>query len=100
MPDSGDAPRIEVELFTDGGNNAVVRMPERKFPGVVVQGDTLATLWDSAARALEDLRAPHGRQAGLDELASLVMHLDSMLVRYQRALDAHGLRRPYSVPNR
>ncbi|WUT05150.1 hypothetical protein OG802_18845 [Streptomyces sp. NBC_00704] len=31
--------RIEAELFTDGGNDAVVRMPGRQFPGVLVQGD-------------------------------------------------------------
>ena len=36
--------RVEVELFTDGSNNAVVRMPGRQFPGVVVQGDSKETL--------------------------------------------------------
>ncbi|WP_420709074.1 DUF6959 family protein [Streptomyces sp. NRRL B-1140] len=29
--------RIEAELFTDGGNDAVVRIPGRRFPGVLVQ---------------------------------------------------------------
>ncbi|WP_406114609.1 DUF6959 family protein [Streptomyces sp. NBC_01014] len=24
---------VEAELFTDGGNNAVVRLPPRRFPG-------------------------------------------------------------------
>ncbi|MFJ2517286.1 DUF6959 family protein [Streptomyces griseoviridis] len=28
--------RIEAELFTDGGNDVVVRMPGRRFPGVVM----------------------------------------------------------------
>ncbi len=32
--------RIEVDLLTNQGNGAVLRLPERKFPGVVVQGDT------------------------------------------------------------
>jgi hypothetical protein len=41
--------RVEVELVTDGGNNAVVRMPARSFPGVLIQGDTLSTLWETAA---------------------------------------------------
>lgn len=25
--------RVEAELFTDGGNDAVVRLPGRRFPG-------------------------------------------------------------------
>jgi hypothetical protein len=37
----GPMERIEAELFTDGGNDAVVRMPGRRFPGVLMQGDSL-----------------------------------------------------------
>ncbi|MFK0256629.1 DUF6959 family protein [Streptomyces sp. NPDC090445] len=29
---------IEAELFTDPGNDAVVRLPPRHFPGVLIQG--------------------------------------------------------------
>ncbi|WP_373294465.1 DUF6959 family protein [Streptomyces albiflavescens] len=53
--------RVEAELFTDGGNDAVVRLPGRNFPGVLIQGDTLsaamvrlpprATLWGGALGA-------------------------------------------------
>ncbi|MFF0091551.1 DUF6959 family protein [Streptomyces canus] len=28
--------RVEAELFTDAGNDAVVRLPGRRFPGVLV----------------------------------------------------------------
>jgi len=35
---------VEVELFADGGNNAVVRLPGRTFPGVLIQGDSLSSL--------------------------------------------------------
>jgi hypothetical protein len=31
--------RVAAELFTDGGNNPVVRLPGRRFPGVLIQGD-------------------------------------------------------------
>jgi Family of unknown function (DUF6959) len=40
--------RVEVELFTDPGNNAVVRLGGRRFPGVLIQGDTLSILWQQA----------------------------------------------------
>lgn len=91
---------MEVELLTDGGNNAVVRMPERQFPGVVVQGDTLSSLWETARLALEAVRGERGRHDGIAELASVVQHLDALLTRYEKALDAHGVHRPYNLPSR
>jgi hypothetical protein len=41
--------RVEAELFTDGGNNAVVRLPGRRFPGVLIQGDSLSILRSDVA---------------------------------------------------
>ncbi|MFC5672217.1 DUF6959 family protein [Streptomyces incanus] len=32
----GPMERIEAELFIDGGNDAVVRTPGRRFPGVAM----------------------------------------------------------------
>jgi hypothetical protein len=40
----------EVEIFTDQGNGAVLRLPKRKFPGLVIQGDTLRNLAQIAER--------------------------------------------------
>lgn len=45
--------RVEAELFTDGGIDAVVRMPGRQFPGVVVQGDSLYILRGDVAEVAE-----------------------------------------------
>nr|WP_251829139.1 hypothetical protein [Streptomyces sp. ATCC 21386] len=36
--------RVEAELFTDPGNDAVVRLPPRRFPGVLIQGDSLSII--------------------------------------------------------
>ena len=44
--------RIEVELLTDQGNNAVLRLPQRRFSGVLLQGDTLRNLLVTAEHAL------------------------------------------------
>ncbi|WP_443048847.1 DUF6959 family protein [Streptomyces sp. NBC_00328] len=50
---------IEAELFTDGGNDAVVRMSGRRFPGVLVQGDSFTSFavtwsrwWRHASEAI------------------------------------------------
>ncbi|WP_442810279.1 MULTISPECIES: DUF6959 family protein [unclassified Streptomyces] len=45
--------RVEAELFTDGGNNAVVRLPPRRFPGVLIQGDSLSVIHSEVAEVLE-----------------------------------------------
>lgn len=54
--------KVEVELFTDPGNNAVLRLPGRKFPGLLLQGDTLKNLAATAER-VKDLSS-----GGSDEL--------------------------------
>ncbi|RPF24777.1 DUF6959 family protein [Streptomyces sp. TLI_185] len=86
--------RIEAELFTDGGNDAVVRLPGRRFPGVLIQGDSLHILrsdMDEVVQACErgDL-AEAGESAGL-----LLASLDALLMRYSTALEGHEIQRPY-----
>ncbi|MFD3621492.1 DUF6959 family protein [Streptomyces sp. NPDC058676] len=49
----GPMERIEAELFTDGGNDAVVRMPGRRFPRVLVQGDSLHIFRSDVAEVVE-----------------------------------------------
>lgn len=39
---------ISVEIFTEPGNNAVIRMPGRKNPGILVQGDTFKNIVEMA----------------------------------------------------
>ncbi|WP_144122970.1 DUF6959 family protein [Catellatospora sichuanensis] len=86
---------IEAELLTDGGNNAIVRLPHRAFPGVLVQGDTLAALRAQLVAAAGALRRSPGDATALDELGSVIGDLDEILDRYEEALSEHGLRRPY-----
>ncbi|MFE9967575.1 hypothetical protein OG894_38555 [Streptomyces sp. NBC_01724] len=45
--------RVEAELFTDSGNNAVVRLPGGRFPGVLIQGDSLSILRSDVAEVVE-----------------------------------------------
>ncbi|MET7360005.1 hypothetical protein ABZS76_16340 [Streptomyces sp. NPDC005562] len=45
--------RIEAELFTDPGNDAVVRLPPRRFPGMLIQGDVLSIVRADVAEMLE-----------------------------------------------
>ncbi|WP_374199039.1 hypothetical protein [Streptomyces sp. GESEQ-35] len=74
--------RVEAALFTDGGNDAVVRLPGRRFPGVLIQGDSLHILRSDLADARDS--------AGL-----LLAGLDALLARYADALQEHEIPRPY-----
>ncbi|MEO3978251.1 hypothetical protein [Streptomyces sp. CAU 1734] len=86
--------RVEIELFTDGGNDAVVRMPGRQFPGIVVQGDSLSVLRGDLAEVLD--ACDQGDLALARETAGyLAADLDALLARYAAALEAHGIPRPY-----
>jgi hypothetical protein len=90
----GPMERIDAELFTDGGNDAVVRLPGRRFPGVLIQGDSLHILRSDVAEVVEacergDL-ADAGESAGL-----LLAGLDALLNRYSVALENHQIQRPY-----
>jgi hypothetical protein len=88
---------VEAELFTDGGNDAVVRLPHRNFPGVLIQGDTLKGLQRDVAEIVELCAA-----GDLDEarFSASLLHADlgEKLQRYADALDAHGIPRPYYEP--
>lgn len=86
--------QVEVELLSPGGNNAVVRMPGRRFPGVLVQGDTLASLLSWAERVEALLQAKQQAKA-LEDAQGLADELATWLQDYEAALQLHGIKRPY-----
>jgi hypothetical protein len=88
---------VAVELFTPPGNNAIVRMPGRAFPGVLVQGDSLSIVREHVASAARLLASLNGGEEALGELGIALDDLDAMLDGYERALEANGLRRPYAA---
>lgn len=86
--------RVEAELFTDGDNDAVVRMPGRRFPGVVVQGDSFYILRGDVAEvaaACERVDLDEARES----VGLLLANLDALLARYEAALGEHEIPRPY-----
>ncbi|MEV7616138.1 hypothetical protein [Streptomyces sp. NPDC089799] len=88
--------RIEVELFTEPGNGAVVRLPLRNFPGVLIQGDSLSIIRADVAEIVEACDrgdADEAREAATILLSSL----DELLARYTDALKAHDIPTPFYV---
>ena len=86
--------RIEAELFTDPGNDAVVRLPPRHFPGVLIQGDSLSIIRGDVAEIVE--ACSQGDVDDAHEAATILLaNFDDLLARYESALEAHDIQRPY-----
>jgi hypothetical protein len=87
--------RIEIEVFSQVTNAAIVRMPTRRFPGVVIQGDSLHILY-SLADTLVQLAAPHNDADLSGEAEGLRDLLAGYVASYESVLKDHGLELPYS----
>jgi hypothetical protein len=89
--------RKELEVYSEAPNYAIVRMPGRRFPGCVIQGDSLSILY-GLARSIND------RVAGLedgelaDDAADLLNQLKTRLQHYEQVLAEHRIELPYVRP--
>lgn len=82
-----------VEIYSDQTNAAVMRHPGRRFPGVLVQGDSLFVLCEKADEACERI----GRgERGFEEANDLRNALWGYLTHYKSILLEHGLPFPFS----
>lgn len=83
-----------VEIYSDASNQAIIRHPGRRFPGILVQGDTLKILHGQVAAALEEGSGTLGEDARL-ELEQVRDFLGGCLDRYRAVLRDHGLDLPF-----
>jgi hypothetical protein len=89
--------RMELEVFSEASNHAVVRAAGRKFPGSLVQGDSLSILCSLSRRISERLVS-----LGVvdDRLLSDAQELQEGLLdrvlHYQLVLEKHGIGLPYA----
>lgn len=85
----------QVEIYSDETNRAVLRHPGRKFPGVLVQGDSLHSLCQLAdnacAGAKNEVEAEH-----YAELNKLRNALWGYLQHYKAVLGEHDISLPFS----
>jgi len=87
--------RVEpVEIYSDASNHAVMRHPGRKFPGSLVQGDTLWTLVRQAEGIRMNLREGD-RDEALEDLDDLIEKLRARVEHYTNVLSEHGITLPF-----
>ena len=89
--------RVEVETFSQGTNAWIVRTPGRRFPGLVVQGDSFGQLFGLSQSILERARScacpDHELAEEAEELRDILW---ARLQEYESVLEAHGLPLPYT----
>jgi hypothetical protein len=81
-----------IEVFSDATNAAIMRHPGRRFPGVLVQGDTLYSM---CRRADEACRGADRSSEAYEELNDLRNHLWELLTHYKSVLREHDLPLPF-----
>jgi hypothetical protein len=84
-----------VEIYSDSTNAAVLRHPARRFPGVLVQGDTLWTLCYKADAACASSRHRLNSESW-QELNELRNTLWRFLSHYKAVLLEHNIALPFS----
>jgi hypothetical protein len=91
--------RIELEVYSETSNHAVVKPLGREFPGTVVQGDSLSILCAEAKELSLRIKALNVQDEEFLYLAQDHQErLLSRLVHFQEVLAEHGIRLPYSEP--
>ena len=80
---------IALNVLSEQSNHGVVQMPERQFPGAVIQGDSLAILCEEAREISERLKALSNpdddilflAQEHQEKLLSRLLHYQKVLTR-------------------
>lgn len=87
--------KIELEVFSQASNFAVIRVPGRRFPGSVIQGDSLSILYHQAAFVARRARTTSDTE--LIEAADYLCELITERLRhYEEVLQAAGIDFPYA----
>jgi hypothetical protein len=84
-----------IEIYADTTNAAVLRHPGRKFPGVLIQGDTLYSMCQTLDHLCLKGRGKLGAEA-FDELNEIRNQLWLFLNGYKATLEEHGIPLPFN----
>ena len=82
-----------VEIYSDASNAAIMRHPGRRFPGVLVQGDTLHSIVGSLQ--VETQNAASLGEEPAAELAGVLERLEGLLAHYRSVLTENHIQLPF-----
>jgi len=82
-----------IEVYSDATNQAVIRHPGRRFPGILIQGDTLHAIVISLRVVIKNAACLD--QESQDRLGEVAQSLDALLAHYRAVLVAHHIDLPF-----
>jgi hypothetical protein len=89
-------PSDTAQILSNIPNSGIVQLPGRRFPGVVIQGDTLSGIFESARYLLAEFKRARDKERYFETLI-IAENLQGQLVHYEETLAKHGIDLPYTV---
>ena len=83
-----------IEIYSDTSNFAVMRHPDREFPGSLIQGDSLYILILEIKEAKEELENGNFGDA-TDIITNVIESLECRLEHYKKTLLENGKELPF-----
>jgi hypothetical protein len=80
-------------------NSGIVQLPGRRFPGIVMQGDTLSNVFENARFLLSEFKRLRDQERYYETLM-FAEELQAQLLHYEETLERQGIELPYTVPVR
>lgn len=84
-----------VEIYSDATNRGILRQPGRRFPGILVQGDTMYGLCQDADKVCALVASKLSDEEN-EEVNDLRNRLWEFLVHYKKVLAEHHMQLPFS----
>jgi predicted RNase H-like HicB family nuclease len=87
---------MELEVYSQSINRGVVKMPSQSFPGLLLQGETLASLLKLAKIAHE--KSQNTNDTELIEVSRELMEsLQKLVSHFESTLNRNNIPLPYST---
>jgi hypothetical protein len=82
------------KILSQTSNSGIVQMPGRKFPAIVIQGDSLFNLLEQVRCCLQQAKQ-HQDEEAYYEILMLAETMQGQLLNYETTLSKLGLEYPY-----
>ncbi len=87
----------QADILSHIPNSGIVQLPGRRFPGIVMQGDTLSNLFEGARFLLHEFRDRRDEERYYETLM-IAEGLQAQLQHYEETLARIGSQLPYTIP--
>lgn len=92
--------KCEIDILSSQTNATVIKLPSRRFPGLLIQGDSLRILYDLAEEARGLLARSNTSDVNFKEASDVLQELESLLrgylLAYESALKINNMQLPYT----